>query len=663
MEIIGSAILAVAQSILFYGKSLGISMLLFEIICNGIILYVLNKNGKIKNKRGFLFIIPIILLGSTYFIFANTTLYILNIFAILLLNFMMYVVLINEKSFFVNYLSKTFNLVTDTVTGYKEGFEFSKQKSKDKIKTNANKENVKKNIVSILIVLIVAIIIISLLASADMIFANLFSGIGKMFENINIGTAFNIILRIAIIVFMYFLFLSFILKLKKDNVQEENSRPKTKNNNNFTIKLLLIVLNVVYFVFCFIQLQSLFARLNINRYDYASYARTGFFQLMFVSIINFVLIIISNKCEGKDEKLIKKLNLLLVVFTIIIAISAMYRMYLYSSEYGLTYLRFFVYAILITEILAFIPVIKYIFDKKFDFMKYCFMLAVFAYCIVNAINLEKYIVTYNVNRPSGSHETDYQYILSIASEDSYEFLNSKLQDEKTTEKEKLEISKILSNIISNTKKMSWQEFNISKHKMQQEISDLDLDELNSEIKEKEKMLKEQEKINETNSKEYVYKERVSKEETYIVETLYSATGQSKWQISKITNNRYEKINEIEVPAPSKIEFFEDGLGFLEMPDNVYCAKADLFITNNSGKTFSKITFPDGEFTLSDPHGEKWKNCYDYFYLPTREEDGTLTVLVSGGYEGGYNGGRTRAKYISKDKGKTWQFIGEIWKEE
>ena len=215
MEIIGSAILAVAQSILFYGKSLGISMLLFEIICNGIILYVLNKNGKIKNKRGFLFIIPIILLGSTYFIFANTTLYILNIFAILLLNFMMYVVLINEKSFFVNYLSKTFNLVTDTVTGYKEGFEFSKQKSKEKIKTNANKENVKKNIVSILIVLIVAIIIISLLASADMIFANLFSGIGKMFENINIGTAFNIILRIAIIVFMYFLFLSFILKLKR----------------------------------------------------------------------------------------------------------------------------------------------------------------------------------------------------------------------------------------------------------------------------------------------------------------------------------------------------------------------------------------------------------------------------------------------------------------
>ena len=58
-------------------------------------------------------------------------------------------------------------------------------------------------------------------------------------------------------------------------------------------------------------------------------------------------------------------------------------------------------------------------------------------------------------------------------------------------------------------------------------------------------------------------------------------------------------------------------------------------------------------------GEEWKNCYDYFYLPTQDEDGMFTVLVSGGYEGGYNQGKTRAKYISKDKGYTWQFVEEI----
>lgn len=61
------------------------------------------------------------------------------------------------------------------------------------------------------------------------------------------------------------------------------------------------------------------------------------------------------------------------------------------------------------------------------------------------------------------------------------------------------------------------------------------------------------------------------------------------------------------------------------------------------------------------NGKDWDDCYDYFYLPSQEENGTLTVLASGGYEGGYNNGKTRAKYVSEDKGLTWKFVGEIYK--
>lgn len=58
-------------------------------------------------------------------------------------------------------------------------------------------------------------------------------------------------------------------------------------------------------------------------------------------------------------------------------------------------------------------------------------------------------------------------------------------------------------------------------------------------------------------------------------------------------------------------------------------------------------------------GENWKNCYDYYYLPSRDSNGNLTVLASGGYGDGYNQGKTRAKYISYDNGYTWQFEKEI----
>lgn len=111
---------------------------------------------------------------------------------------------------------------------------------------------------------------------------------------------------------------------------------------------------------------------------------------------------------------------------------------------------------------------------------------------------------------------------------------------------------------------------------------------------------------------------------------------------------------------SKIKFFENSLGFLEKPTNIYCKSSELLITHDSGKTFNKIDFPMGTFTLSNYNSDDWQNCYDYFYLPTKLDDGTLVVLASGGYEDEYNNGKIKAKYISKDNGYTWEFLEEIY---
>ena len=54
MEIIGSVLVSLAQSILFYGKNIGISMLVFEIVLNAVVITILYKKNKIKNKAGFL---------------------------------------------------------------------------------------------------------------------------------------------------------------------------------------------------------------------------------------------------------------------------------------------------------------------------------------------------------------------------------------------------------------------------------------------------------------------------------------------------------------------------------------------------------------------------------------------------------------------------------
>lgn len=608
MEIIGSIVIAILQSILFYGNKIGISMLIFEIIFNGILFFIFAKKNRIKNKIGILLILPIIILSSTFLIFTNKIFYIANIFIIIILNILMYIILLNKKTYLKNSLLYIFEFIINTISNIKLPINYTKREIREHINKNEkyeiNKENTKKVIKSLIIVFFIVGIVLILLSSADEIFANLFSGIGNIFKNINIKSISSFVLRSILVIIIYILILNAIFKIQKENKKEINYLKNKKALDKFTVKLLLISLNLIYLIFCFIQVKSLFLeRTNMNSsFNYANYARTGFFQLMFVTFINFIIILVTNR---NSKKSVKILNVLLVIFTIIIAISSMYRMYMYSSEYGFTYLRIFVYIILITEIITFIPILIYIFNDKIDFLKWCFIISIIVYCSINYINIENIIVNQNINKEDSS-KIDYEYLYNIATADSYKTFKVKLDNEKTSNNEKVEIINILLNIINQNKNMTWQEFNISKHQAGKDLNNEK--KLNEEKKKLQEQIQEQEKnerkINSIISKKkeaYVYTEEINEDEKYYVEQVDSAVGTAWWRIHKITENgkKYNLINEIEVTTPSKIKFFENGLGFLERPTSIYCGKAELLVTHDSGKTFEVINFPDGVFTLSN----------------------------------------------------------------
>lgn len=222
MEIIGSIGVAISQSILFYGKEIGISMIIFEIILNGILLYIMNRKNKIINKNGLLLLMPIILLSSTYFIFASKVFYILNIFIIMVLNILMFAITTNKKGYFSKHLYRAFRISADTLETVNEVIDYTKESLESHIKDNSQirKVDIKKLTTSILIVLAVVGVVIILLASADSIFAEMFSGIGNIITNLNVPNTINIIIRLAIIVAVYFLILSFILKLQNQKHKE-----------------------------------------------------------------------------------------------------------------------------------------------------------------------------------------------------------------------------------------------------------------------------------------------------------------------------------------------------------------------------------------------------------------------------------------------------------
>ncbi len=462
----GAVIFSVILIILFFGKSIGLSMLLFFIPFSYFFIYILEKNNKIQNPKAKVLLIPILLLSSTYFIYDNSFFNNINLIIIpTLFSFMILGLLGENFQINVDTIAKIIETFFNPLSFIEEStikfVDCIKEKIKLNIKIN-NEEKMKKIVKAILITIPIVLVIIILLSTADEVFASIFKGIYNqiinVFYDINIFTLFLKIFFI-IISFFYLIGLFYYFCFKYEIINEEYK--KIKIDDNFTIKLVLISLNIIYLIFCYIQIKSLFMR--NTTLNYAHYARQGFFQLMIVSIINLITILIAKKREQKN-KFINYMSLLMIAFTFIIVISASIRMYFYESAYGYTLLRLLVYCTLFAESILFIPTILYILDKKVNLPKMYFTIIITIYICMNFANFDNIIAKRNVNRYLETGKIDLYYLKNKTGADAINQILRILESPTDTDNVKEETSRYLKetyNII-NKENMDFRDFNISK---------------------------------------------------------------------------------------------------------------------------------------------------------------------------------------------------------
>lgn len=128
----------------------------------------------------------------------------------------------------------------------------------------------------------------------------------------------------------------------------------------------------------------------------AEYARQGFFQLLFVSMINFTVLYLCLGCFRKH----RILKLLLTVFsicTIIKIISSGYRMVLYVGEYRLTFLRLLVLWFLVVLTFWMAGGMVKIYKKEFCLFRYLFLCSFLLYAGYACLGESKVIARYNLN--------------------------------------------------------------------------------------------------------------------------------------------------------------------------------------------------------------------------------------------------------------------------
>ncbi|TET51855.1 MAG: DUF4173 domain-containing protein [Actinomycetota bacterium] len=316
-------------------------------------------------------------------------------------------------------------------------------------------------------------VIIWLLSSADIIFKDIFLDIpiSKIIKH------FFVVLAVSIYSICFFWS---ILKASDEDKKPAYSKIRWKKFLDPVVLItILSLLNIVYAVFSVIQFTYLFWGQSFilpSSYTYAEYARRGFFELVAVTVINFIILLIAvsfiQKENSKTHMASKILLSFLVGFTFVLLISAFYRMLIYEQAYGFTYLRIFVQAFMVLLFFLFILNIIYIWYTKLPIIKSYFVMSLMVYIVLNFTNVDLVIARNNINRYLETGQIDMEYLKGLSYDaipEMERLMYFDLENSKITEiKEQDTRDEIL--VYFGEKKLElqdqkhWQSFNISRYR-------------------------------------------------------------------------------------------------------------------------------------------------------------------------------------------------------
>lgn len=356
-----SAILIVIVGMLnidFYFKSVMFPFLMILISST-----ILVKDYEGINKKAYLLIIPIVLI-----IISNLVLKVLkgNLDGTnQLLNIIVLPLLISTYLFML--VRSDFKVSLENMFLVFKLFPKNLFKNLKFIKIDTNKEKNDK-VINIIFGTIIGVfisgLILALLTSADAYFDKFLSSIVT-----NINVDFNLWYVIKGIIYFVILFVIGINLFKNKEIALKES--KMSRVNKTVITTMLFIVNFVFVLFLISEISKLCGNfLKVPKgYIYSSYAREGFFQLLFVTLINFgiILYLIYKTNLVKEDKKVKYLVLSLIAFSIFLIFNSYYRMFLYIGRFGFTNLRLQVILFLFMEIILFGFIIKKILrDAKKD---------------------------------------------------------------------------------------------------------------------------------------------------------------------------------------------------------------------------------------------------------------------------------------------------------
>ena len=570
--LIFSLIFSIYYRFLFWTEKSGISILLYFIPFLAYIIYLLKRNNKLKNKKTIIWCVPIVLLSVYCVIFNNE--YLLNLnFLIIAFCSIIFLIKVQNNNSNLKYLFREIaeaifipiGHLGDTFHDIKTCIKREKVEKEDKKRS----KNLFKGII---ITFFVVCVVLILLASADLEFSKfIFNILGKILQfgiNINIYK----FLWEAFLTFLMFLYLSNFLKFNILKYEEESFEQKDKyGSDNLTIKMVLIALNIIYFIFIIIQVKSLMVYKTENL---SEIARQGFFQLMIVSLINFIAILIASykqNFENKKSYLVVS-SIIMILFTAVFTFLSGIKMYQYEAKYGYTVKRTIVYFILTTEFVLLIPTLFKILGKDINLSKVYFGVIISVYLIMNFSNLNWIVAQRNLNRFYNTGKIDIYYLSSLGTDATSQMIEI-FKNENISIEDKKYLASSIFNFYEKNKNIDFRYFNLSKFFINKKIEKIES------------------KLKENNN--YMEYDNISQDDrvSYYDGTYYGKIGSVKY---KVFNTYF--LNNIDIYDKM---FYQNQIYYMQIENyDTYCKYKNIFtdILDMSKEDFDSkfmiIAFPE-----------------------------------------------------------------------
>lgn len=289
----------------------------------------------------------------------------------------------------------------------------------------SKKGNAKNTIIGIVIALPVLLVVVPLLVSGDAAFGGL---INMIFKNVGI---YLIELFVALIIAPY-LISYFVVKSKRLDLKAGSRGFQGAVAPSVAISFLSVI-SVTYVVYLFSQLAyffSAFSGILPSGYTLteSEFARRGFFEMFAVCVINFIIVTLATVLTKRDKNYkvpltVKILSAFVILFSMVMLITAMAKMKLNIEIFGLSKNRVLVSVFMLMMLVAIVFYIIHIFAPKFGYMQGIVIICSAMLCALSFCNLDAQIAKYNVEKYlSGELESvDVSYLYSL-SDSAYPYI-------------------------------------------------------------------------------------------------------------------------------------------------------------------------------------------------------------------------------------------------